>query len=165
MRRLAVLAGLLALTAACTATPAAPAAAPPVASSPVTAPLVAPPVPPPPPPPPCKPIARACVSLSAKLAWLTRGGKPDYGPVPIAYGTRTSPTPVGRFAVSWKDRDNTSSIYGTPMPYSVFFAPGGIAFHGGDVHTASHGCVHLPMAAARVFFNRLHPGDVVQVVP
>jgi L,D-transpeptidase-like protein len=163
MRRLAVLAGLLALTAACTATPSAP-AAPSSSAAPatVTEPLVASPAPPP--RPPCKPIARACVSLSAKLAWLVRNGKPDFGPVPIAYGTRRSPTPVGRFAVSWKDRDHTSNIYGTPMPYSVFFAPGGIAFHGGDVRTASHGCVHLPMSAARVFFNRLHPGDVVQVV-
>lgn len=164
MRRLAVLAGLLALTAACTATPATPALrpAPPATAPPVTGPLAAAPAPP---RPPCRPIARACVSLSAKLAWLTRGGRLDYGPVPIAYGTRRNPTPVGRFAVSWKDRDNTSSIYGTPMPYSVFFAPGGVAFHGGDVHTASHGCVHLAMAAARVFFDRLHPGDVVQVVP
>jgi hypothetical protein len=118
-----------------------------------------------PPPPPCAPIARACVSLSANRAWLLRRGVPDYGPVPIAHGTPASPTPTGRFTVSWRDRDNTSSVYGTPMPYSVFFAPGGIAFHGDDVRTASHGCVHLPMALARVFFNRLRPGEVVQVVP
>jgi L,D-transpeptidase catalytic domain len=163
MRRIAVLAGLLALTAACTAVPPTSEAPSSATTPPVTEPLVASPAPPPP-PPPCEPVARACVSLSAKLAWLTRNGRPDHGPVPISYGTRRNPTPVGRFAVSWKDRDNTSSIYGTPMPYSVFFAPGGIAFHGGDVRTASHGCIHLPMAAARVFFNRLHPGDVVQVV-
>jgi hypothetical protein len=30
---------------------------------------------------------------------------------------------------------------------------------------ASHGCFHLPLSAARVFVNRLHPGDVVQVMP
>ena len=104
------------------------------------------------------------MSLSANRAWLMRRGMPDYGPVPITHGTRSSPTPAGRFSVSWKDRRHTSSIYGTPMPFSVFFAPGGIAFHGGDVRAASHGCVHLTTAAARVFFSRLHPGDVVQVV-
>lgn len=31
----------------------------------------------------------------------------------------------------------------TPMPYSVFFAPGGIAFHEGSLTEDSHGCVRL----------------------
>jgi lipoprotein-anchoring transpeptidase ErfK/SrfK len=51
------------------------------------------------------------------------------------------------------------------MPYSVFFAPGGIAFHEGSVTENSHGCVHLAPDAAPVFFDSLVRGDVVQVVP
>jgi lipoprotein-anchoring transpeptidase ErfK/SrfK len=85
--------------------------------------------------------------------------------VPISYGTPGSPTPTGTFSVSWKDKENTSSIYRIPMPYSVFFAPGGIAFHEGDVAEDSHGCVHLPPDAAPVFFDSLVRGDVVQIVP
>jgi hypothetical protein len=163
--RLAVVAVLAGLTAACTAQ-AEPAAAPPppVTSSPAPV-TTTTAVPPPPPAPPCARTVRACVSLSMKLAWLVRRGVPDYGPVPIAHGAPASPTPTGTYPVSWKDAENTSSVYGTPMPYSVFFAPGGIAFHEGDTRTNSHGCVRLRMAAARVFFSRLRPGEIVQVVP
>lgn len=123
------------------------------------------PAPPPPPPPPCAASVRACVSLSTRQAWLMTEGAVDYGPVPIAHGAAESPTPTGTFPVSWKDEDNTSSIYGTPMPYSVFFAPGGIAFHEGSVTESSHGCVRLAAEPAKVFFEALQRGQLVQVVP
>jgi L,D-transpeptidase catalytic domain len=143
--------------AAAPATSAPPTSAPPSTARPSSAPAPA--------PPPCARKARACVSLSLRKAWLMRRGVAEYGPVPIAHGRPASPTPAGTFAVSWKDADHRSSIYGTPMPYAVFFAPDGIAFHQGDVRTGSHGCVRLTMAAARVFFNRLRPGEIVQVLP
>jgi len=120
--------------------------------------------PPPPPPPPCTPDVSACVRLSTKEAWLMTNGVADHGPVPIAYGAARDNTPTGTWPVSWKDEENTSSIYGTPMPYSVFFAPGGIAFHEGPVNEDSHGCVRLNMADAQLFFERLQPGMLVQVV-
>jgi hypothetical protein len=49
------------------------------------------------------------------------------------------------------------------MPYSVFFEPGGIAFHGGSPERASAGCIHLNMADAIAFFNNLNIGDSVEV--
>jgi lipoprotein-anchoring transpeptidase ErfK/SrfK len=104
------------------------------------------------------------VSLSLKQAWLLTSGVIDYGPVPISHGAPGSPTPTGTFPVSWKDADNTSSIYGTPMPNSVFFAPGGIAFHEGSITEPSHGCVRLARDAAKVFFDHLTRGQLVQVV-
>lgn len=120
---------------------------------------------PPPPPPPCAPTVRACVSLSLKQAWLLTSGVIDYGPVSISHGAPDSPTPTGTFPVSWKDADNTSSsIYGTPMPNSVFFAPGGIAFHEGSITEPSHGGVRLTPDAAKVFFDHLTRGQLVQVV-
>jgi hypothetical protein len=141
----------------------------PVGSSPVDSVPVSSPPPstttPPPPPAPCAANVRACVSLSSRQAWLLRGGRTEFGPVPISHGGRANPTPTGTYPVSWKDEENTSSIYGTPMPYSVFFAPGGIAFHQGDLATDSHGCVRLSMAAARRFFTSLQPGETVQVLP
>ncbi|HEU5472059.1 MAG TPA: L,D-transpeptidase [Actinophytocola sp.] len=118
----------------------------------------------PPPPPPCAPGVRACVRLSTRQAWLMSAGLVDYGPVPIAHGGPANRTPTGTFPVSWKDAENTSSIYGTPMPYSVFFAPGGIAFHEGSITEDSHGCVRLTAEAARTFFDGLTAGQLVQVV-
>ena len=38
------------------------------------------------------------------------------------------------------------------MPWSVFFADGGIAFHEGDPDTFSAGCVKLDEEDARAFF-------------
>ena len=115
-------------------------------------------------PPPCEPSALACVSLSENRAWLMHAGQIDYGPVPISHGGPGKETPVGTFRVAWKDIERTSPIYHTPMPYSVFFATGGIAFHGGPITENSHGCVHLDETAAPRFFAALPVGAVVQVV-
>jgi lipoprotein-anchoring transpeptidase ErfK/SrfK len=50
------------------------------------------------------------------------------------------------------------------MPHSVFFAPGGIAFHEGSVTEDSHGCVRLTAPAAKVLFGNLSAGQLVQVL-
>ncbi|TDV47058.1 L,D-transpeptidase [Actinophytocola oryzae] len=104
------------------------------------------------------------MSLSTKQAWLMTNGVVNLGPVPITHGGTTNPTPTGTWPVAWKDQEHTSSIYGDPMPYSVFFAPGGIAFHEGRLDEDSHGCVRLNMADAQTFFNSLPVGALVQVV-
>jgi hypothetical protein len=112
---------------------------------------------------PCSATARACVDLSSKQAWLIANGVVEYGPVPIATGRSGYRTPPGTFKVTFKSRHHVSSIYGSRMPYSVFFNRG-IAFHQGDLGSGSHGCVRLSRAAAQTFFASLSPGDVVQVV-
>ena len=50
------------------------------------------------------------------------------------------------------------------MPWSVFFADGGIAFHAGNPARASAGCIHLSPADAQAWFEFLQLGDQVQVV-
>lgn len=105
------------------------------------------------------------MSLSTKQAWLMTNGVVDLGPVQITHGGQTNPTPTGTWPVAWKDQEHTSSIYGDPMPYSVFFAPGGIAFHEGRLDEDSHGCIRLGMANAQTFFTTLQIGQLVQVVP
>ena len=50
------------------------------------------------------------------------------------------------------------------MPWAVFFADGGIAFHEGDPETFSAGCVKLAEEDAHAFFTYLQVGDPVQVV-
>jgi hypothetical protein len=114
--------------------------------------------------PPCAPTVRACVSLSARKAWLMDGaGRVVYGPVGVLGGRRGEPTPVGTFSVSNKVRNYHSRQFDAPMPYSVFFQPG-IAFHTGSLSTRSAGCLHLGSTSAKRFFATLAPGDTVQVV-
>lgn len=117
----------------------------------------------PPPAPPCAVTTGACVSLGQHLAWLLRDGRVVRGPVPAGFGPPDQTTPAGSFHVVWKDREHTSSEYGTNMPNSVFFAAGGIAFHAGPLDAPSHGCVHLTDADSAAFFDGLNVGDAVQV--
>jgi hypothetical protein len=118
---------------------------------------------------PCTATAKACVDLDDQKAWLISGGKVTKGPIRISSGGQGKETPKGTFHVYSKDKDHTSNEFPlpngqpAPMPNSVFFAPGGIAFHGGDPKRASAGCVHVPAADAATFFDTLKVGDEVQV--
>ncbi|MET0134787.1 MAG: L,D-transpeptidase [Kibdelosporangium sp.] len=169
-KRLFLLGAAAALLTACSAQPqplAVP-APPSTPSTPVRATTPSTPTPEPQPvvvpAPPCAAEIRACVSLSQNLAWLLKDGAVEYGPVPITHGRTGQETPVGKYPVSWKDAVHTSSIYKTPMPHSVFFAPGGIAFHEGSLTEPSHGCVHLSPEVAKIFFDALPVRAMVQVV-
>ncbi|MEV1295094.1 L,D-transpeptidase [Pseudonocardia sp. NPDC049635] len=113
---------------------------------------------------PCSVTARACVDLASDRAWLIDGGEISYGPVPISHGGAGMETPTGDFGVQRKARDHRSVEFdGAKMPWSVFFAPGGIAFHEGEQDTTSAGCVRLERAAAVIFFHELDVYDRVEV--
>ncbi len=120
----------------------------------------------------CPPRFAACVDLRTQETWLQRGGAVVFGPAPFMPGSETgrvppgptsSATPTGAFDVLGKNATQVSSEYGDPMPFAVFFAPGGIAFHEGSLSSSSHGCVHLGADAAKAFFDHLHVGDPVLV--
>ncbi|MEV4599437.1 L,D-transpeptidase [Amycolatopsis sp. NPDC049253] len=107
----------------------------------------------------------ACVDISAHKAWLLQDGKVIYGPVSMLPGREGYATPTGSFRVLSKEKMHYSREFdNAPMPNSVFFYPGD-AFHTGSLKTYSHGCVHLSATSSLKFFNTLHVGDVVQVVP
>lgn len=112
---------------------------------------------------PCTESARACVDLAEGRAWLLDGGKVVRGPVGIMSGDDEDPTPSGTFAVQWKAERYTSREFLREMPYSVFFAEGGIAFHEGSKETPSAGCVKLVHDDAVAWFEFLNVGDQVQV--
>jgi len=86
-----------------------------------------------------------------------------FGPVRTGTTRPGQRTPRGLFRVAWKAPHWVSTEYGIPMPWSVFFAAGGIAFHAGPLDEPSHGCVHLAPAAAHRFFQTLAVGDRVDV--
>jgi L,D-transpeptidase catalytic domain len=114
--------------------------------------------------PPCLPTVRACVELATDHAWLMENGRVVRGPVPITPGDEENPTPRGSFTVQWKAPAYTSREFLVQMPWSVFFADGGIAFHQGDPDTYSAGCVKLAEEDARAFFDHLQVGNAVQIV-
>ena len=108
----------------------------------------------------CPAAATACVDLTRHLTWLQSGGKVSFGPVrmePGKPGSGPHATPAGTFQVQWKaGPDFVSDIYNEPMPWATFFAPGGVAFHGGSLTSWSHGCVHLTVANAH-YYKRAPP--------
>ena len=114
----------------------------------------------------CPAAATACVDLNDHLTWLQSDGHITYGPVsmePGPPGTRQA-TPRGTFHVQWRAGANyISTEYHVPIPYAVFFAPGGVAFHGGSLATPSHGCVHLDIGSARYYHDHLPTGAEVVV--
>jgi len=114
----------------------------------------------------CPAKATACVDLTRHLTWLQSAGRVTFGPVQAEPGPPGSAhaTPRGTFDVSWKAGANfVSNIYNEPMPWAVFFAPGGIAFHGGSLTIPSHGCVHLTDQNARYYNDHLPVGAEVVV--
>jgi lipoprotein-anchoring transpeptidase ErfK/SrfK len=120
---------------------------------------------------PCTATAAACVDVEKKQAWLIKDGKIIRGPVAISTGGAGTDTPTGdSFRVFLKDKNHTSNEFKlpngqpAPMPNSVFFEDGGIAFHAGSPQRASAGCVHLSLADSLAFFNFLNIGDQVQVM-
>jgi hypothetical protein len=114
----------------------------------------------------CPATATACVDLTRHITWLQSAGKITFGPVqaePGPPGSRHA-TPRGTFQVSWKaGPDFMSDIYHEPMPWATFFAPGGVAFHGGSLTRWSHGCVHLTVANAHYYQEHLPIGAEVVV--
>ena len=120
---------------------------------------------------PCSVSAKACVDLDSQRAWLLKDGKIMRGPVKIASGGNGEETPVGHsLRVYRKEKDHLSKEsrlangQPAPMPWSVFFEDGGIAFHSGSPSRSSAGCIHLEPADAEAWFNYLQIGDQVQVV-
>jgi len=120
---------------------------------------------------PCSISAKSCVDLDSQRAWLIQDGKIFRGPVKIASGGNGKETPVGHsLRVYRKDKDHLSEESRlpngkpAPMPWSVFFEDGGIAFHSGSPTRSSAGCIHLEPADAEAWFNYLQIGDQVQVV-
>jgi hypothetical protein len=113
---------------------------------------------------PCTVTAEACVDLAHNQAWLIQDGHVVHGAVPITHGAPGQETPAGTFTVQRKDQEHRSAEYNNaPMPYSVFFAPGGIAFHEGSLQKQSAGCVHLSHDDAVAWFDALEVGDEVQI--
>jgi hypothetical protein len=118
---------------------------------------------------PCTPDTVACVSISDHKAWLFDNGAISHGPVDVATGGPGQETPLGDHHVQWKNKNHKSQEFKlpdgqpSPMPFAVFFADGGVAFHEGTLERRSAGCVRLNMQDAQRFYTYLQLGDKVQI--
>ena len=66
-----------------------------------------------------------------------------------------------------KHREHYSNLYNSaPMPFMQRLTMGGIALHAGQIpgHPASHGCVRLPLAFARILFGVTQVGAAVHII-
>ncbi|HEY2572455.1 MAG TPA: L,D-transpeptidase, partial [Verrucomicrobiaceae bacterium] len=104
------------------------------------------------------------VSLSRQQATLQIEGRTALRTT-ISTGREGFATPPGRYVVTQKYREWHSTIYKVPMPYFMRLNCGNIGLHSGYVtgSPASHGCIRLPDAAARKFFEIVNRGDEVVI--
>ena len=102
-----------------------------------------------------------------QLVWVI-DGKPQLH-FDVRFGADTTPTREGSFAVGWKAKDWTSTLYHSEMPYSMFFSGGQAVHYSSDFaargyYGASHGCVNVrDYAGIQNLFGQVRVGDKVIV--
>ncbi len=105
------------------------------------------------------------VDLEAQTLSVFRDGY-EIGAAVILYGADNMMTPLGTFPILEKDADHRSSTYdNAPMPYMLRLTRDGVAIHGSDVKlgNATHGCIGVPNAFAKLLFGQAKVGDLVVV--
>lgn len=136
---------------------------------------------------------RVVISLSNQVAQVWEGST-LIAQSPISTGREGYRTPPGSYTVIEKRREHHSSLYGefvdasgkhvglaragqkpppgtryvpSPMPYFMRMTWTGLGMHQGYLPgwPASHGCIRLPAAMAKRFFEELPKGTPVEVIP
>ncbi|AHE55810.1 L,D-transpeptidase [Sphingomonas sanxanigenens] len=105
------------------------------------------------------------VSIRAQRAIVYRNGIP-IGVSTVSTGKAGHETPTGVFTILQKDVDHASNLYDSaPMPFMQRLTWDGIALHAGNLpgYPASHGCVRLPIAFARILYGVTRLGMTVLV--
>lgn len=133
------------------------------------------------------------INLGSQEAVFFKGGR-EVGRAPVSTGREGYSTPTGSFKVIQKNKNHVSNLYGdyvdasgnivkanigvkthkrppgtsfrgAPMPYFMRIH-GGVGMHAGYLpgYPASHGCIRLPKAAAKRFFENTPLGTPVSVV-
>ena len=104
---------------------------------------------------------------SRQLAWVVDGRVTMT--LDVRFGSEFHPTREGQFTVFEKDIDHVSTLYGSKMPYSMFFSGGEAVHYSSDFAArgyagASHGCVNVrDKAGIAKLFGLVHLGDKVVV--
>ncbi len=109
-----------------------------------------------------------CISKTSRtLRWMIDGR--TVSTVAVRFGSQYTPTREGVFSVYWKSRHHVSTLYGTSMPYAMFFSGGQAVHYSADFAArgyagASHGCVNIrDETAIAAIFAEVSKGDKVVV--
>ena len=109
-----------------------------------------------------------CIDKTSRsLRWVVDGVV--LRTVEVRFGSDELPTREGAFTVLRKSRDHVSSLYGTSMPYAMFFSGGQAVHYSPDFaangyNGASHGCVNVrDRDAVAWLFDQSRLGDTVIV--
>ncbi|HEU0045812.1 L,D-transpeptidase [Sphingomonas sp.] len=105
------------------------------------------------------------VSLTTQRAYAYRNGVP-IGVSTVSSGKKDHVTPTGIFTVLQKAVHHKSNLYANaPMPFMQRLTWDGIALHAGNLpgYPASHGCIRLPLAFAKLLYGISARGMTVVV--
>ncbi|MFD9520023.1 peptidoglycan-binding protein [Streptomyces sp. NPDC059979] len=109
-----------------------------------------------------------CISKESRtLAWMIDGKV--VSTMDVRFGSENTPTREGVFKVDRKEKDWTSTLYHTAMPYSMFFSGGQAVHYSADFaargyNGASHGCVNVrDKGKLSALFGQVNVGDKVVV--
>lgn len=87
-----------------------------------------------------------CVSQNGRTVRLMKNGHTVIK-MSARFGATRTPTRNGTFRIYWKNIDHVSSLYGSAMPFSMFFSGGQAIHYSSDFARngysgRSHGCVN-----------------------
>ncbi|MBT2188416.1 L,D-transpeptidase family protein [Sphingobium sp. H33] len=105
------------------------------------------------------------VDVKAQTIAVFRAGY-QIGAAVVLYGADDYPTPIGTFPISQKDATHHSNVYNNaPMPYMLRLTNDGVAIHASEVKwgNATHGCIGVPLAFAKLLFAQARIGTKVIV--
>jgi hypothetical protein len=105
------------------------------------------------------------IHLTTQRALLYRDGIPIAAST-ISTGSKGRETPTGVFTILQKEVFHRSGTYdNAPMPYMQRLTSKGVAMHGGNLpgYPASHGCIRLPKAFAKLLYGITVLGTPVMI--
>lgn len=118
--------------------------------------------------PRCRTGRVLCIDkTTSTLRWVVDGQVRET--VDARFGAASTPTREGLFHVYLKDRDRVSGLYGSAMPFAMFFDGGQAVHYSSDFaavgyNGASHGCVNVrDYDALAALYDQVELGDAVVV--
>ena len=105
------------------------------------------------------------IDLTRQRVLLYRGGVAIAAST-ISSGSKGRETPIGAFTILQKEVVHRSRTYDdAPMPYMQRLTAQGVAMHAGNLpgYPASHGCIRLPSAFAKLLYGVTELGTPVMI--
>ena len=120
--------------------------------------------------PRCRTGRVLCIDKTSRtLRWVIDGDVKQTLDARFGSTVNDTPTREGVFSVYLMDADHVSRLYGSSMPYAMFFSGGQAVHYSSDFasvgyYGASHGCVNIrDYAGIQWLFSQVHVGDRVVV--